>query len=165
MTANQDSADRDMPRRLRIDQEDFAAVAGPVLAAGGTISFHCRGTSMAPFIADNDLVQVAPVNDSVRVGDVVLCRTGNDELLLHRVAAVRQGGIVTRGDASGEADPGLVPLNAVLGRVVKVSGQGYNFHLRFPFRFLLGRYNGFFQILHRSRIITKAGKLLARLLG
>ncbi len=77
-----------------------------------------RGFSMAPALATGDWIRVAPPTGAPSAGHTVVIRRGG-RLVAHRVVAVDDDGVVTRGDACAAADP-RVPLAAVLGRVVEV---------------------------------------------
>lgn len=77
-----------------------------------------RGYSMAPALAAGDLIRVSPLAGAPSTGDTVVILLGG-RLVAHRVVAVNDEVIVTRGDACAAADP-QVPLAAVFGRVVEV---------------------------------------------
>jgi hypothetical protein len=63
------------------------AVAARV-AAGGTVDFRPRGTSMIPLVRSGDLVTVAPVVPAkVEPGDIVLVRVAGTTYL-HLISAV-----------------------------------------------------------------------------
>ena len=63
------------------------AVAARV-AAGGTVEFRPRGSSMVPLIRSGDPVTVAPADPSaLEVGDIVLARVSGT-VYLHLVSAV-----------------------------------------------------------------------------
>lgn len=92
---------------------------------------------MAPSLVDGDEVLLVPVPD-VRAGEVVVVRRPAGGLLLHRVVAVDESGIVTRGDACQRSDP-PAPARAVLlralrrrrnGRVAAIPRPGWRAALR-----------------------------------
>jgi len=61
------------------------------LHQGEVVTFRPRGSSMTPIVRDGQEVTCAPATvDSVKVGDVVLCRVGRSEYL-HLVRAMRDG--------------------------------------------------------------------------
>ena len=63
------------------------SIAGRV-AAGSTVEFRPRGSSMVPLIRSRQLVTVAPVHPAkVEVGDIVLARVAGI-IYLHMVSAV-----------------------------------------------------------------------------
>lgn len=71
---------------------------------------------MAPSLVDGDEVLLVPA-PRVRAGEVVVARRAAGGLLLHRVVAVDESGIVTRGDACQRSDP-RTPARAVLLRAL-----------------------------------------------
>ena len=125
-----------------LDSRDFLRLLEEVLKSGKGITFMAKGDSMSPFIRHGDNITVRPLDRPLRVGDVVLVRSAGGGALVHRVVSVRHGTLVTRGDASGVNDPPC-RLEDVLGRVVRVEGKGYNFHLDFPYGYLIARWFGF----------------------
>ncbi len=97
-----------------------------VLAKGLPFRFCARGVSMAPFIKDGDVITVAPFYHSkFKVGDVVafVCRESG-KLIVHRVVARRDGLPFIQGDSIPEIPDGFVPLENLLGRVIKVERSG-----------------------------------------
>ena len=76
-----------------------------------------RGASMWPLAAPLQAGVAAVAAAALRPGDVVafLAPSGRN-LLLHRVVAVTECGVLTRGDTNQLADP-VVPFGAVLGRL------------------------------------------------
>jgi len=77
------------------------------------------GGSMRPTLRGRDLLEVAPYGDApVRAGDVVLfTRPGGQSLVAHRVDAIGQLGIQTRGDSNRAVDPWLLRPDQLVGRV------------------------------------------------
>lgn len=57
------------------------------LQAGETVQFRPRGNSMTPRIKSGQLVTVAPLEEPVKYGDVVLCKV-NGRQYLHLVKGV-----------------------------------------------------------------------------
>ena len=83
---------------------------------------------MYPFIRDGDVVEVKPVQASaVRLGDVVLCRCGEDRLVVHRVIGLsRENGQVAlaiKGDSAPHPDRPIYP-EQVLGQVIAIERGG-----------------------------------------
>jgi len=89
-----------------------------------------RGSSMAPFIRDQDVVTIAPMNGRApRLGDVVaFALPGNERMAVHRVVARVGAGWLMHGDNCPEPD-GVVASDDVLGRVVRVERGGRDVHL------------------------------------
>lgn len=151
-------------RELDIGLQDFLPMAQQILSSGIGLRFRAQGNSMSPLIRHNDTVLLARVDRHARLGDVVLARTGDQRLVLHRVVKKNCHGFVTRGDACPMPDPEIILPHNILGRVVVVAGKGCNFHLRAPWRLLLGRYAALFFCLRRLRAIGGiAKKATARL--
>ena len=113
-------------------------MASTIINLGNNISFVARGRSMSPFIKDGDTVIIAPPKGNPGIGDVVLCTNDEGNLLLHRVIAKTAERVFTKGDA-WLTDDGSIPYKNIIGRAVRVSGSGVNFHLKFPFNFLVGK--------------------------
>ncbi len=117
---------------------------------------------MAPFIRDGDLIHLRNCASYSR-GDVVLLR--NDQVLLvHRIVSKDRHGVITRGDASASDDPGPVDIAQILGKVYKVSGSGYNYHLHPPISRLMAM-PFFTRHVFRNRIVRSLGKIISPLLG
>jgi GNAT superfamily N-acetyltransferase len=83
---------------------------------------------MRPFIQDGDLITVCPLRNSpVRIGDVVLYKTADDQAIVHR--AIRKTRIdgkavfFIKGDAAF-GQPEEVDAKRVLGRVVAIERNG-----------------------------------------
>jgi hypothetical protein len=147
---------------FHLKHSDFRDIARTVLQNGNNLRFQAHGNSMAPFIRDGDTIHLQQ-SGSYALGDVVLLRN-NQMLLVHRIVAITQDGVTTRGDASLYEDPGPVDTGEILGKVYRVSGGGYNYHLRPPFSRLMAM-PFFATYLFRNRIIRKIGKLVSPLLG
>lgn len=96
----------------------FAALAE--MAGEAPIELVVRGTSMAPLLAEGSRIQVARA-ERYRAGDLLVFKNSVGDLVAHRLLGTRRSHgelrFVLRGDATPAAD-GLVPLAAILGRVV-----------------------------------------------
>ncbi len=149
-------------KKLHLRQAEFRALATTLLEDGNVLCFRAYGNSMSPFIGNGDTVHIKRAQ-SYRRGDVVFLRN-KLVLLVHRIISVSEVGIMTRGDASACQDPGPVDHSAILGKVYKVSGTGYNYHLRPPFSHLMA-ITFFSQQLFKNPVIRKVGKLVSPLLG
>jgi signal peptidase I len=117
-------------------QRIFSDLVRDFLSLGTPLVFTARGRSMAPFILDGDPVLVRPRNSELRVGDVILMRTGGHQFLLHRIIKKGAEGVVTRGDACSSVDD-MCPYEDILGKAVKIAGRRIDFHLFFPFGYVL----------------------------
>lgn len=88
-----------------------------------------RGRSMLAVLRPGDFLFAQPATiDRVRPGDVVTFgsrREGReDDVVVHRVIAVRPDGLVTRGDTNRRPDRELVTPGNLLGRVVARERNG-----------------------------------------
>lgn len=87
-----------------------------MLREGRPVELPLTGASMRPLFAPGDVVRVWPARvEDVRLGDVVLVEFAG-QLLAHRLIAVGERVIVTRGDAMPSADRPL-PRASLHGRV------------------------------------------------
>lgn len=83
------------------------------------------GSSMSPSIRDGDLVLTARLWLRGEVGDIVLVeRSGDGQLLLHRVIEEGEGWRRTKGDASLSPDAERITDAAVLGGLAAVIPTG-----------------------------------------
>ena len=83
------------------------------------------GNSMSPSIRDGDLVLTARLWLGGEVGDIVLVeRSGDGQLLLHRVIEEGEGWRRTKGDASLSPDTERISSAALLGRLAAVIPTG-----------------------------------------
>jgi len=149
---------------LHISHKDFLEIAEGILDRDNHLSFRATGTSMSPFIKDKDTVIIIPFKESVGIGDIVLLKTSDERLLLHRVIKTEATGVITMGDASYD-DDGFTSYKNILGRVIRVVGNGYNFHLKNPFKYLIGKRIILRESLYRYPYIVKLGKKIVRFLG
>ncbi len=112
---------------VAIDGGFFCDVLQDSLARGEAVRLRVRGTSMLPWLAENEAVRVVPVAGRfLRRGDIALFRRQPDRLILHRVVRVRRpkGSESPVYDCLGDANhgpPEKVPSTAVIG-VVAMSG-------------------------------------------
>ena len=122
------------PRRLRrvLDGALILLLVGVGLIAGlsavapmvGHHLFIIRSGSMEPAIPVGALVVVSEKAAAKRLepGDVVTMRTPSGTVVTHRIIRTAdiagQRHIETKGDASPTADPVLIPVDWVVGRVI-----------------------------------------------
>lgn len=123
------------------------ALAGPrlvdmleiLLDKGIPVRFQARGFSMSPFIRNEDVVTVSPLQArSPALGDVVAF--GNRDtrrLIVHRVVGKKRGAYLIKGDNTIEPD-GYATRESILGLVTRVERDGKNVSLGLgPERFLI----------------------------
>jgi phage repressor protein C with HTH and peptisase S24 domain len=84
-----------------------------------------RGFSMSPFIRDDDVLTIEPMNTHApRVGEVVaLTLPDSGRLAIHRIVARAGTGWLVRGDNCPKSD-GVAARENIIGRVVRVERQG-----------------------------------------
>jgi signal peptidase I len=110
-----------------------------VLGKGAPVRFRAKGFSMSPFIKNEDVVTLSPLqNASPGVGDVIaFVLQGTDKLCVHRVVGKKGDCYVTKGDNSSEPDES-VPRENILGFVTRVERNGKEILLGLgPARFLI----------------------------
>ena len=106
---------------LGLNRADFRAIAAQLLENGHRVRFQASGSSMQPFIQDNDILEVAPlVGKRINYGDVLLVENEEGKLLVHRVVKTRyREGIpiyLIKGDTCTSPD-GWFRVENILGRV------------------------------------------------
>jgi hypothetical protein len=83
-----------------------------------------RGESMQGIFREGDCLWIEPIPfQEVRVGDVVAFTSGA-KTVAHRVVAVGDRGLLTRGDAAMGPDPSPVTPDHLLGKVVMRERRG-----------------------------------------
>ena len=84
-----------------------------------------RSDSMKPVFAAGDLIITKPLGSEITVGSIITFQRGT-ELVTHRVVALTENGLITKGDANEDADPGTVSLSQVTGSYfLKLPYVGY----------------------------------------
>jgi hypothetical protein len=121
----------------------FAGLSREILGLGKSLRFKAGGVSMQPLVRDGDILLVQPVGaERVRVGDVVLCSSQADRVLVHRVLrrlAGPEGPIfLVQGDQVREPD-GWIPQAQVHGRLARIERAGTRIDMHSPAVRLLGR--------------------------
>ena len=83
-----------------------------VVSAGGSLWIQVTGISMNPLVREGDSVLLTALARPARRGDVLFLDAPGQPLL-HRVRRLRDGMIVTRGDAAGTDDVPVSPSACV----------------------------------------------------
>ena len=87
--------------------EEFLQILS-VLDEGGVVPLVVSGSSMAPFlIHGRDTVYLSKITQPVKRGDIVLYRSKNGALVLHRVYRVEENGYSMVGDAQDHLESGV----------------------------------------------------------
>jgi signal peptidase I len=126
-------------RELSLSGLALVQLLRAVLGKGALVRFRAKGFSMSPFIKNEDVVTLSPLqNASPGVGDVIaFVLQETDKLCVHRVVGKKGGFYATKGDNSSEADES-VPRENILGFVTRVERGGKEVFLGLgPERFLI----------------------------
>jgi len=83
---------------------------------------------MYPLVRDGDVLDVSPVGDiAVDIGDIILYRSSENGIIVHRVVGVSgqsdRVSLWVKGDSVGMPDPEVHEAQ-VLGRVVRIERRG-----------------------------------------
>ena len=81
----------------------LVSVVKAKLRAEGHFVLTLRGRCMEPLLLEGDKAFVE-LTDDVRIGDLALVLLDDGSLAVHRVVAVDQGAVVTKGDYSGKSE-------------------------------------------------------------
>ncbi len=111
---------------------------------GKSVRFQARGVSMKPLVRDGDVLVVEPLGqDQPRVGEVVLCSTASEHVVVHRVIRrqIKSDRHTTQvqGDQISQPD-GWMSDAQILGRVTSLERDGRVIELDRPLMRALGRY-------------------------
>jgi len=111
------------------------------LGTGGIARLRIDGESMRPTLRMGDIVilQSFPVN-RLRIGDLLVMQRGND-LVTHRLVAVRADGWYTKGDASTTLDTPASD-SMILGRVEAIERGGSSWSTQTKSWMILNRFIG-----------------------
>jgi hypothetical protein len=128
------------------------------LAKGVSFRFRAKGSSMHPFIRDDDMITVSSLNvDGPGLGDVVAF-VQEGRLVVHRVIKINANGYLIKGDAIGCGD-GPVPLANVLGSVTRVERARRRIFIGMgPERFIIA-------MLSRKSLVNPLVQFAAKLLS
>ena len=146
----------------------FAGLSADILQHGKSLRFRARGASMQPLVRDGDCLLVQPVEAGrVRVGDVVLCSSQADHVVVHRVLR-RQPGLegyvfLVQGDQVAQPD-GWIPQAQVYGRVTALERAGITINMHQPLAKVLGWLTALRSLSRpaRSRLFRLARQLSRR---
>jgi len=125
---------------LSLSGEALIALMQAVHAKGLPFRFSASGYSMTPFIRNGDVVTVSPLaSQAPRVGDVVAFIHPEAKLLcLHRVLSARGNRFFIQGDNLAGKPDGVIPREAIFGRVTGLERAGRRVRLGLgPERLLL----------------------------
>jgi len=107
---------------------DFAGLSAELLRLGKVVRFQARGNSMQPLLRDGDILSVSPVDhDQIRVGDVLMCSSQQNFIVVHRVISkqtkFKECRFLVKGDHAEKPD-GWIQASQVYGRIIAFERQG-----------------------------------------
>ncbi len=126
-----DNCDSLQAEELPVSGAALLELMQPVLARGLPFRFRARGGSMAPFICDGDIIDIAPLGGRApSLGEVVaFIQPETGRLILHRLIAKKADAYLLQGDNLPRHPDGLIPASALLGRVTQVEHAGRRLYL------------------------------------
>lgn len=124
------------PRVTTFREEDFPITGAAlrelmhaVLAKGKNFRFKAKGTSMAPFIRNEDFITISPPT-KIGIGSIVaFVRPETRQLVVHRVIGRRKKELFIAGDGSSLYTDGWIPLRNIIGQISKIERNGNVIHL------------------------------------
>ena len=139
-----------LKNRLSLSGKALIELMQAVHAKGLPFRFNAGGHSMAPFIRDGDVICVSPLaSRAPGPGDVVAFIHPETKLpCLHRVLSINGDSFRIQGDNMPEKPDGIIPREAIVGRVTRVERAGRRVRLGLgPERLLLA-------LLSRCGVLT-----------
>jgi signal peptidase I len=127
-------------RTLPLSGRALVEILRASLHKGASVRFRARGFSMTPFIRNEDVITLSPLQgSSPGRGDVIaFVLPEADMLCVHRIVGKRGDLYVSKGDNSSEADESVLRED-ILGFVTRLERNGKEVHLGLgPERFLIG---------------------------
>jgi signal peptidase I len=130
------------PSSLPCNSAAFADLSSEILQHGKSLRFKARGVSMRPLVRDGDTLLVRPVEArEIHAGDVVLCSSQTDCVVVHRVLRRLPEAdgftFLVQGDQAGQPD-GWIMQSQVYGRVAAIERAGVPIDMYQPVMRLLG---------------------------
>ena len=141
---------RNQVREFSIDGQTFNQLLLEVLDKGQACRFQAKGFSMSPFIRNNDIITVSPLNNNSLVfGDVVAFITPETrKLVIHRIVGKKCTGFLVKGDSARWYAGDLISKEHIIGYVTRVERNGKRILLGYgPEKFLVA-------LLNRWKILT-----------
>ena len=76
-----------------------------MLEDGYDLRLRVTGTSMSPFLETGSYVTLSriPISE-LKIGDIIFCRSDDGSFILHRLIAIKNEMLITKGDALGSPD-------------------------------------------------------------
>jgi len=130
------------PARWSCTSAAFGQLGAQILGAGHGLRFRAHGVSMSPLVRDGDILLVQPVDArALRVSDVVLCKSDEGRVLVHRVIRKKLGEEGSRFTVQGDAlcrSDGVIPGEQIYGRVATIERHGAHISMNGPVMQALG---------------------------
>lgn len=107
------------------------------IQSGSPVRLVIQGNSMSPSLKPGEIVIVQGLSGrKLSVGDVIVVQR-DDNLITHRIVAIREDGWYTKGDGTPRLDPPS-RLESILGWVDSFEHNGEITHTRSGWRMLIG---------------------------
>ena len=139
---------------------DIAVLIEAAITEGGEFVLYPRGTSMQPFLRENETAAVLVAPDSIKKHDTVLYRRENGVYVLHRIVKIRRDGYTMCGDNQYVLEHGI-QKSQIVARVSAIitgdmrdelSGKKYRRYLRrLPLRRLYKRLRAYARVIIKGR--------------
>ncbi len=85
--------------QICLSAKDFVGILNSAHHKKGKIVFRAKGSSMAPFIKDGDLLTISPVTFHKLLGKIVVCLDDSQKsVMVHRVIGKTKNGYLLKGD-------------------------------------------------------------------
>lgn len=138
-----------MKNEISFSARSLTELIQSTVAKGASFRFQVKGSSMAPFINDSDIVTISPLSDSrLMFGrPVAFVRPETKKLVIHRIVGINSDSYFIKGDNSPEAD-GLISKENILGAVTGIERESRRFV------FGLGSERVLIALLSRGRILN-----------
>lgn len=108
-----------------LSSKAFAELLTAVLNKDCSFRFKAKGFSMHPFIKDDDVITVSPLNKrKLSLGDIIAAyHVSNDTFMVHRLVKKNGNYYSLKGDNNPEADD-ILRINELIGRVTHIERDG-----------------------------------------
>jgi signal peptidase len=129
---------------LQTKNPEFATMLLEIMVRGNYLRSRAIGTSMYPFIRNDDLLltERKRIND-LSIGDVVFFRDGDGTYFMHRL--IKKNGpdsVLTKGDNCPLGE--LVTEEYILGRLIEIERRGRRIRLTGRLSQMLGQISAWF---------------------
>lgn len=102
---------------------ELMPVIRAALERGQRVRMTVNGSSMLPFIRNDDTVELEPLTIPPCVGDIVLAQNGGGGYVVHRVIRIKGDNFYLRGDAQ-TCFEGPLEIEKIFGKVIQSEHQG-----------------------------------------